>query len=217
MTSDLRCVVFDFDGTLVDSYAIKRDAYFEILRDVPGSADTIERVLAAAPQADRHGVLSAVHAELARAGAARLPDPAEWVAAYAAHCQAAVSACAPLPGAVEALDALGGAHALYIASATPEDALLRIVAARGWTRRFAGVYGGPRSKLGNLQRAALREGLQPRQLVYVGDGAVDRRAAEAFGCRFLGAGSPSDDPLLRGALAPLAPLVRSIAARVSAG
>ena len=189
--SDVRCVVFDFDGTLVDSNPIKRGAYFEILAGVPGSREVIERVLHERPKADRHGVLAAVHELLSKSET--VPGTSELVAAYSRLCEDRVAACAPLPGAVEALDGLEDTHALYLDSATPGDALARVVARRGWQQRFRAALGGPASKHENLARIAEREALSPPRMVYVGDGPPDREAAESFGCRFLGYRAPAGD------------------------
>ena len=139
----VRCVVFDFDGTLVDSNAIKRDVYFEILADVRGSAEVVERVLVACPGADRRGVLSVVHRELASRPA--LPSLEDLVGAYSRICEERVSTCPALPGAAEALADLPRTHALYLDSATPTEALTRIVALRGWQDRFRGMFDAPSS------------------------------------------------------------------------
>lgn len=207
----IRCVAFDFDGTLVDSNRIKHSAYFEALEGVPGSGPVIERALADHPRDDRHGILRKVHDALARRGAHPLPPLAELVAAYSSICEEQVIACPAIASAVSALEALHETHALYLASATPEDALARVVAGRGWAYLFRAVYGGPRTKVDNLARIAAREGLGGAEMVYVGDGAVDRDAAREFGCPFLGDGVPAPD--LGESLAPLAPLVSALADR----
>jgi phosphoglycolate phosphatase-like HAD superfamily hydrolase len=207
----VRCVAFDFDGTLVDSNAIKRGAYFEVLSQVPGSAEVLERVLRDHPGADRFGILGAAHGALAQRPG--LPALARLVSDYSSLCEERVSRCPALPGAVAALEALAGSHALYVDSATPADALERIVALRGWTGFFRGVLGGPRSKLENLVELARREHLAPEQVLYVGDAPQDREAAAAFGCRFLGRGAPRRDLRASASLSALAPLVDEIAAR----
>jgi phosphoglycolate phosphatase-like HAD superfamily hydrolase len=207
----IRCVVFDFDGTLVDSNAIKRDTYFEILEAVPGSAEAIERVLGEQPGADRRGVLAAVHAAIG--DAPDLPTVEDLVARYARLCEARVSTCAPVPGAVEALSELHSRHALYVASATPTDSLERVVELRGWRWLFRGVLGGPSSKPDNLRRIAAREGLGASQIVYVGDRPADAESAGLFGCRFAGFGAPAKELRESPKLAPLQPLVAEIAAR----
>lgn len=204
-----RCIAFDFDGTLVDSNAIKRESYFEVLAGVEGAGAEIETVLRDHPREDRSGILARVHARLAARGCPSLPSVAALVEAYSETCEVRVIACPPVPGALAALDGLRDSHALYLASATPEDALVRVVSGRGWAGRFRGVFGGPRSKVENLSRIAALEGLAPAEMVYVGDAAVDREAADEFGCAFLGFGSSARD-------APdpsLVPLVAELEAR----
>ena len=206
----IRCVVFDFDGTLVDSNPIKRDTYFEILADTPGSSAVVEAVLAQNPGLDRHAVLARVHAELSKRGAEPLPAREELVVRYSRICEERVAGCSPLPGALETLALLRATHALYLDSATPSDALERVVERRGWSEHFRGVLGGPASKLDNLRWIAGREGIGSREMLYVGDGAADRDAARGFGCWFLGFHAPPRE-LPDGSA--LAQLVAEVAAR----
>ena len=206
----IRCVVFDFDGTLVESNPIKRNTYFEILADTPGSRAVVETVLARSPGLDRHGVLACVHEELSEQGAEPLPAQQELVESYSRTCEERVAECAPLPGALDTLAELRATHALYLDSATPGDALARVVQRRGWSEYFRGVRGGPASKLANLQWIAAREGIGSGEILYVGDGAADRDAAEHFGCWFLGFEAPPYE-LPEGS--PLVRLVAEIAVR----
>ena len=60
----IRCIVFDFDGTLVESNPIKREAYYEIFARTTGSADVLERVIRANPEADRYGIVGETREEM---------------------------------------------------------------------------------------------------------------------------------------------------------
>ena len=78
------CVVFDFDGTLVESNPIKRGVYFEILAETPGSGPVVETVLRENPGADRRGVLASAHEQHSYEDEARIQidmegsDSVEW-------------------------------------------------------------------------------------------------------------------------------------------
>jgi phosphoglycolate phosphatase-like HAD superfamily hydrolase len=48
------------------------------------------------------------------------------------------------------------------------------------------TYGSPPGKVGNLERIAALEKLDPSQIVHVGDGDNDCKAAASFGCPFVG-------------------------------
>jgi phosphoglycolate phosphatase-like HAD superfamily hydrolase len=191
----IRCVVLDFDGTLVDSNAIKRRAFDDVLGPLGAGpeivADTLARV-----SGTRSQVIGAVMEALDRSG--RLTgDAAEMTAkavdAYTRLCEETISRCPEKAGAAAALARLGARYALYVNSDTPEDTLRRIVERRGWTGAFRGVCGRPAEKLENLGRIAAQEGLSPDALAMVGDSRRDQEAAREFGCRFIGVRSDGND------------------------
>jgi phosphoglycolate phosphatase-like HAD superfamily hydrolase len=223
----IRCIAFDFDGTLVESNAIKRRAFFEVFDAFPaGGSDkqadaetdreaVVERVLAENPDADRSGIVREVRAALVARGARSLPQPISLVDAYTRLCEVRVVACPAVPGALEALEHLCQIYPLYLDSSTPEAALKRIVERRGWSPFFRAVLGRPADKVENLRTVAEREKLAPREILLVGDGPPDAAAAQEFECAFLG--FERDGTTLRGhpGLDALAPLVDELHSRSS--
>ncbi len=183
----IRCVVFDFDGTLVDSNAVKRRIFFEIAEDLDPGGDVVRAVLDAPDAGNRYAVTRALATRLAAN-----PDSAEELAAalveaYGRRCHAAVMACNDVAGAGATLAALRDRGLpLYIDTATPGDAIIPILEARGLMPLFDGVYGGPATKVENLQRIAAASGAERAEVVLVGDGENDRRAADEFACAFVG-------------------------------
>ncbi len=216
----IRCVVFDFDGTLVESNAIKRDSFFEIFDGFAGSEGAVERILRGNPDADRYAIVPAVRDVLIAEGVRSLPEPTVLVAAYTELCELRVADCATVPGALEALERLRTRYPLYLASSTPQDALTRIVERRAWSRYFRAVLGRPADKVANLRILADREELTPSEILLVGDGPPDLAAALEFECAFLGFGKRDRSELERlrehPGLASLAPLVNELRER-SAG
>jgi phosphoglycolate phosphatase-like HAD superfamily hydrolase len=193
----LRAVAFDFDGTLVDSNAAKRQAYFEAARPADPSGGLVAQVLDEHPRGDRHEVMRAL-AE--RAAAAGLLGPreveaaaADLVAAYTAIVEAAQAERPETRGATFALAALAPAIALYVNSATPADSLRRAVARRGWLRHFRDVLGRPADKAANLRSILAREGLPPDEVAMVGDQQCDLEAARVVGCAFVAVASDASD------------------------
>ena len=55
--------------------------------------------------------------------------------------------------------------------------LEEIVIARGWQDHFKQIFGAPGTKVENLWLAARSFNLRPEELVHVGDGDNDRKAA----------------------------------------
>ena len=87
-------------------------------------------------------------------------------------------------------------HALpcCINSATPAAPLERLIAARGWTDFFRQIFGSPGTKVENLWLAARSLNLLQEEIVHVGDGDNDRKAAHEFGCTFIGVCDHPDGP-----------------------
>jgi phosphoglycolate phosphatase len=187
----VKCVAFDFDGVLVDSNAIKREAYFEIFESLGSDGSQIVcRVLARDGERDRYDVIRAIVGEALateRFGDSRSEDAlvTRYVREYHAVCDERVASCNEIPGASEVLPRLAGRCALYVNSSTPDDPLRRAIRRRGWQSHFRGVYGSNHRKVDNLARAVRREGVEPGAAAFVGDAEIDRCAASRAGWRFI--------------------------------
>lgn len=84
-----------------------------------------------------------------------------------------------VPGAGELLPELHGLVPLYVASGTPEVELVEIVERRGWARWFRAVHGSPRSTQEILTAIDGSEGVEPAQVLMVGDATTDLDGAVA--------------------------------------
>lgn len=175
----IRCVVFDFDGTLVLSNDIKREGFFAAVAGYADGTPRMERILAS-PPGDRYAILRCFAEE---AGG----DADQLAACYSAWCEEQILVCPERSGASQALDQLRSAgFRIHVNSATPTGPLRQLVARRYGKSSFDGIHGGLGAKLANLETIRLREHLLPAELTMVGDGIDDRDAAHTFGCRFIG-------------------------------
>ena len=186
----LRALVFDFDGVILESADIKTDAFVELFSHL---APTL------VAQVREH--------HLANLGISRfvkfdwiyqnvigkpLPEPEklELGERFSAIALRKVLACPFVPGAEEALAALSPRLPLFVASGTPQDELDRIVDARGLRGHFREVWGSPREKANILHDIASRHDLALDEILFVGDGASDEKAAKQAGTRFLARTTP---------------------------
>lgn len=175
----IRCVVFDFDGTLVMSNAIKREGFFAVTAAVAGGRAAMEALLAD-PPGDRYAIFAAFAARFGL-------DAGELAEAYGAWCEAAILAAPERDGAAQLLARLKrDGIRIWINSATPEAPLRSVVAQRYPAGTFDGVLGGHGRKVPNLLAVMRSEGLGPEDLLMVGDGFDDRDAAAEIGCAFAG-------------------------------
>ena len=205
----IRALIFDFDGVILDSNAIKTDAFTAVFAQFPEHAEAMmayhrEHVSQSRYEKFRH----LVEQRLGRSGDQAAID--RLAAQYAAVLRDRMDRCAFVPGAREMLDELSARLPLYLASVTPEPELLRLLEVRGLRRYFRRVFGCPPWSKPDAVAAIVRELGGAAGVALVGDSAGDQRAAAAHGVEFIArdSGLPFDAPVT-----PIADL-RTIAALV---
>ncbi|MBT3400603.1 MAG: HAD family hydrolase [Rhodospirillaceae bacterium] len=180
--------LFDFDGTLMQSNAIKREAFFTAISDHPEAIDTLRHILDGPNPGDRY----AVFRELER----RLPDidATERTRAYGDISERAILEAEEVTGASALLETLHdrGAAAV-INSATPEAPLREVVAQLRFARWVNSVHGGPAAKAENARQALSKLGQDPHDAVVIGDGENDHACARELNCAFIAIDSDGND------------------------
>jgi phosphoglycolate phosphatase len=180
-------VVFDFDGTLVDSNAIKRQGFFDVVSKEPTNIARMQAVLATA-QGDRRMIFDS-YIEACRESGTKGPDADALVRSYSDLVDARVAEAPEMPGASQLLRGLQHAGLLvFISSATPLDNLERIIERRRWRNWCNGIYGHPHRKSDTLRTICAQLSIDIRSIAVVGDGADDLDSARAVGCGFFPVG-----------------------------
>ncbi len=177
----IRCLVFDFDGTLVPSNAIKRDAYTETVAAVPGAGSRVLEIIAANPDFDRHRVFAQLATEFPAAG-----DGESLAARYSAICEAGILPLlrnGPTRALIAALADLGLPS--HIATATPYTAIARLLDRAEMTTAFASIHGRPETKTAAVAAIIAAGNYAATEVAVIGDGPSDRHAAGVHGCAFL--------------------------------
>lgn len=185
MSKPFRGVVFDLDGTLVDSR-----------RDIAEAANfALER--AGLPRLAHDELASYVGdgapALMARAARLDLKDERTgplvqaFLDYYAEH---PIDHTRPMPGALEALEALRG-YALGVCTNKPRRTTLAVLSGLGLAPRFDGVVAGDDLPERKPHPAMVREaarllGVAPSEAVMVGDGPQDVVAGRAAGAFTIG-------------------------------
>ncbi len=179
-------VIFDFDGTLVDSARAKCQAFFSLFPSSDEHRRVVASVLERDPDGSRYRVIPLMFQEMVDRGLS-LPahhSASERIEAYGELVLAAVRQAQEIRGAGELLQGLRGRCTAYISSNTPEPALRSSVAARGWNGLVAGVFGYPRDKASTAREVIHRHGCPPARVAVVGDGESDAHSAHSNGCAF---------------------------------
>ena len=181
-----RLMVFDFDGTLVDSNGIKERCLEETVADLPEGPAALAQARRAG--GNRYQIFSEVARRLNQGGdAGAVARRGHQLAMdYGRRCARGIAAAPERRGSRAALAALKRRGLrLYVNSSTPQRDLRGLLRSRGLLSYFNGVAGSPRAKTDNLRKILAMERVSPRETVVVGDGADDLSAARSLGTWFV--------------------------------
>jgi phosphoglycolate phosphatase-like HAD superfamily hydrolase len=182
----IRVVVFDFDGTLVDSNSVKVRCLYDAVAGVRGAEKALATVRAQG--GDRYRIFSNLARLLYPHSTADVVGERsrEFILRYTSCCERGVVASPERRGARQALMRLKRRGlSLWILSATPARDLPRLLRLRGIHSFFDGVVGGPDSKSKSLRRIMASNRLRPHQLLMIGDSDDDFVAAREVGAKFV--------------------------------
>lgn len=188
MSAHIQAIAFDLDGTLVDSAAGVALALNAALMNagLPGFEQAAVRDWigdgpdALIQRALRASVLDGINgADLAW----RLRRDFDEVTLQDPAAQGA-----PYPGTADLLRALSDAYPLVVVTNKPTPLARAVLEAAGLLPYFSAVHGAdtPAQRKPSpllIEQAAQRLGLPTAELLMVGDGPADLRAARAAGCR----------------------------------
>lgn len=190
-------IVFDFDGTLIDSNQIKYNAYFKLFPKDEFHSRIINKVLENNLEESRYVILEKVLEMLGKA-----EDIQKNVAALADKYNnivvSKIKDCKEKPYTSKVLNTLSSKFHIYLSSTTPEESLKEVVKHKRWGHFFVGIFGYPRNKVDTLLSIIDKEGVNPDEILVVGDGESDRISASTVGCKFFYAGKNRLNKMLDG-------------------
>ena len=178
-------IVFDLDGTLIDSADIKTWAFGRLYQ--------------------QHGqaiVDEVISYHLSNQGVSRFEKFRYWQEKLLGEPYTesignvlsqqlnelvtdAVISAPYIAGAQEFLESHCNHLPLFVASATPEAELRKIITERGMARYFHAVFGAPARKAEILQQIISKNRWEPHKVLMVGDAAADYEGAQASGTGFV--------------------------------
>jgi beta-phosphoglucomutase-like phosphatase (HAD superfamily) len=180
-----RAVVFDMDGTLVNSAGIKTWAFGQLYKEY-----------------GQEVVAAVVSSHLKLRGVSRFEKFKLWqedimgepytdttgedLSVRFNHLVVDEIVQAPyIEGAEEFLEKHYKKLPLFLASATPEVELLEIVSRRGMKKYFQRVFGAPATKAEILKTIAVENRWNPWEMLMVGDAVSDYEGAKLAGADFV--------------------------------
>lgn len=182
----IKTIVFDFDGVLVESLNVKGDAFVALYEEESqniqkqvleyhlkhGGVTRYDKIryyektiCKRAVDEQRVKKLAQKFSEIVEDEVIRSP----WV-----------------DGAQRFLKKYFNTIPLYIASATPQEELVRIVRGRNMEHFFNGIYGAPVKKHEHIINVMENNCFLPTEVIMIGDALADYDAANLTGTHFIG-------------------------------
>ena len=181
MDKNIKVIVFDFDGVLVDSEGLKRQAMKEIFMEY--GEDFAQDIQKYQLETNLNRYYIADYA------AWKLGLSKEWANAKADEYtkivkEKIVKMCC-MNTCESTLLKLVKNYPLYISSGTPTKELKDILVAKTMRHMFKGVYGGPSPKIDHFVEIIAKEKIKPEEILFIGDMEQDYQVARHFGLDFL--------------------------------
>ena len=183
---NIKAIIFDFDGVLVESVDVKTRAFARIFEDE--GVEVVKKVI------DFHlmnGGLSRIrkfryyYEEILKCSLSE-DKLSELCNTFSQLVIDEVINSPYVNGAKEFLEKYHCDIDLYVASGTPEGELREIVRCREMDVYFKDIYGSPRQK-GEIANSILQEnGYNSSEVIFIGDSITDLNGAQDAGIGFIG-------------------------------
>lgn len=178
-------MVFDFDGTLVESLHIKTQAFRQLFRERQDVVNAIVAYHLRHTGISRFEKLGYIYRRI-------LHEPLsarrrQMVARrFGRLVVKQVITCPFVPGALKLLKKWAGKIPLFVLTATPIDELRYILRKRKLDSLFTEAFGAPLHKETALRKILRQYHLRPYETVYIGDSEADYLAAQKTQVGFIG-------------------------------
>ena len=177
-------IFFDVDGVLIDSLAIKGDAFSRAFSDYPEAREEILAFHLSLGGVTRSEKIT----RLFRLIVGREPSTQEVsdrMRQFSSSVFEGVVAAPEIPGAYAALKEWSEKVPLHAVSATPTDELRRILDRRNIAKFFTSIHGWPPEKGSTVREVIAMRGYRSSACILVGDSREDLHAAIATNVQFI--------------------------------
>lgn len=181
----LKAVIFDFDGVLCESVAIKMEAFRKLFADYPQQLKQIIQFHLRNGGMSRFEKFKIIYRDFLKERLTQ-EKTKELAEKFTQYSYQAVLDAPLVKGTQEFLEDHYQQLLLFIVSGTPQFEIAAIVRAKKLAKYFKKVFGSPPDKK-RLTSAVLAEyDLKAQEAIFVGDSMNDYEGASFVGVKFIG-------------------------------
>jgi beta-phosphoglucomutase len=188
----IRIIIFDFDGVILESVAVKTEAFRRLFLFAPNHVDTIVQFHLDNGGMSRYDKFRYIYINILKEDLTQSKFD-ELSEKFAVIVFEEVIKAPFVLGAREFLEKYHCKIPLYVVSATPENELRQIIHKKDLSHYFKEVYGAPRKKTECIKEILNLTGIIPQSVIFVGDAKNDFEAARTTGVHFIGRVKPRDE------------------------
>jgi phosphoglycolate phosphatase len=182
--SALRVLILDFDGVVIESNAVKTEAFHHVFARFPEHAEAMMAFHHAHVSLSRFAKFEHLLALMRRVDDNVLME--DIAADFSRRVLERMMSVPLVTGAEDFLRKVTPVFPVYLASVTPAEELNLILAQRELAHWFRDIYGCPPwTKPDAIRDVLVREKVNPGEVLLVGDSNGDQRAAQMTGVGFL--------------------------------
>lgn len=194
----IKAIIFDFDGVLVDSNKIKKEAFFQIFSKIQGSYEVIKTIEKDFENFTRNIVVERIINKLVEKKLLESvnirKEINKYLEMYAKFTTNQIINSSAIKGAKEVLEEIHEKYPLFINSATPDGVLKIIISQRNMLGYFQDIYGATSgNKIKNTKKILKKFNLSPSEVIFIGDSESDLTCAIQNNIQFVGIINESND------------------------
>jgi|FLOH01.1.fsa_nt_gi phosphoglycolate phosphatase-like HAD superfamily hydrolase len=186
----IKAIIFDFDGVLLNSIGIKMPAYYPLFENIPGSIDVMKEPLDVHGKQHRTEVIRQcilTFIEKGLVSESELDKLDDYTVRYGELVKKKLFTCGLFDGVIEMLENLKDRFLLFIVTSGPVKELEEELDHYDLKKYFKAFYGGGLlSKTDNALKILKGNGLSSEEVIFVGDGDTDLKAARDLNFKFIG-------------------------------
>lgn len=181
---EIKAVIFDFDGTILESMDVKTRAFTALFRDYPDKVGEVVALHTSHGGMSRFEKFERIYQDILNQPLSE-EKKQELSRQFSEYVYQGVLAAPFVEGAKDFLEKYYQRVPFFIASGTPDGEIKSLVKERGLEQYFKDVLGSPAKKSEIILKILKDFKFLPQEVIFVGDAIDDCEAAKEAGVKFI--------------------------------